>query len=413
MENMRIFLDQKDFSSIARGLVGEKGFESYPRHFEFLKNLVESQKITIYFAWSHIVESLRYHDLTGNLWNIHSEVVDTLTKGNCIRFPTDLEKREVELFLSEQFGISTRYSRTDYAFGKFKDAVSIASVQTAPFKRYLEEALKKNIAKVGSTRNDRRLLLKRISKRNGLAEAFKNMSEEEFNDLKKGTDGSTYPKEFIEDLSTFLGRDAFLNFLFGTPAQRAKVINEVFDHIFEFKKLITTYSQAFPELKKIGQFPNETFQKLNPLIQSSQILHDVFSRPVVDPNRVKADLVNRFIKSLRPSINKFGKKYGFARKEAEQILYEADFMPIPSICCAILFCVEYIKRHIGSTKRGRRPRGSDIMDLHNLRNIPYVDLYVTDAFFADLGKKIAAKVFGTRIVRNLGQLEDFLKNNLK
>src|SRR5437763_881009 len=106
MENMRIFLDQKDFSSIARGLVGEKGFEAYTGHFDFLSDLVESQKISIYFAWSHIVESLRYHDLTGKLWNIHCEVIDTLTKGNCIIFPTDLEKREVELFVSEHFGIS-------------------------------------------------------------------------------------------------------------------------------------------------------------------------------------------------------------------------------------------------------------------------------------------------------------------
>jgi hypothetical protein len=413
MDNMRIFLDQKDFSSIARGLGGEKGFEAYTGHFDFLKNLVESQKITIYFAWSHIVESLRYHNLTGRLWNIHCQVVDTLTKGNCIIFPTDLEKREVELFLSEHFGISTRYSRTDYAFGEFRDAVSISSIQAVPFKGYLEEALKKNIAKLGSTRNDRRLLLKRISKRNGLAEVVKNMSEEEFNDLKKGTDVSTYPKEFIEDLGTFLDRDAFLNFLLGTPAQRVKVINEFFDHILQFNKLVTIYSQAFPELKKIGQFPNEPYQKLDPLIQSSQILHDLFSRPVVDTNRVKADLINKFIKSLRPSINKFAKKYGFARKEAEQILYEADLMPIPSICSAILFCVEYMKRHIGSTKKGRRPRQSDIMDLHNLRNIPYVDLYVTDAFFADLAKEIAAKSFGTKILRNLNQLEGFLRNNLK
>jgi hypothetical protein len=200
--------------------------------------------------------------------------------------------------------------------------------------------------------------------------------------------------------------------LVGTPSQRAKVINEFFDHVFEFKTLVTKYSQAFPELRTVGQFPNETYQKLNPLIQSSQILHDVFSRPVVDPNGVKADLINKFVKSLRPSINKFGKKHGFARKEAEQILLETELKPIHSICCAILFCVEYIKRHIGSTKKGRSPRQSDIMDLHNLRNIPYVDVYVTDAFFADLGKEVAPKVFGTRIVRNLSQLEDLLRNEL-
>lgn len=239
------------------------------------------------------------------------------------------------------------------------------------------------------------------------------MSEDEVNDLRKGTTDSKLPKEFNEDLSTFLDRDAFLNFVLGTPAQKTKVINEYFDHISKFKKLITIYSQAFPELKKIGEFPNETFQKLNPLIHTSQILHDLFSGPVVDPSEVKADLINKFLKYLKPCINKYAKKYTFSRKEAEQILYEADLKPIPSSCSAILFCVEYVRRHIGSTKRGRKPRQSDIMDLHNLRNIPYVDIYVTDAFFADIAKEIAPKTFGTKIVRNLCQLEDFLRNNLK
>lgn len=403
MENMRIFLDQKDFSSIARGLVGEKGFELYPRHFEFLKSLVESQKITIYFTWAHIIESLRYYDLTGKLWNIHCEVVETLTKGNCIRFPIDLEKREVELFISEHFSIATKLSRPNYAFGKYRDAVPIDSIQSAASNGYLAEAFKKKISQLGPTRNDRRYLLKRISKRSELAKVLKNMSENEFNDFKKGND----------DLCAFLDRDAFLDFVLGTPAQRANVIEEFFDHIFEFKKLVTIYSQSFPELKKLGELPNESYHKFNLSIKSLQVMSDLFSKPVVNSNEVKVDLINKFIKSLRPSINKFAKKYRFSRKEAEQILHDSNLMPIPSNHCIILLCIEYVKRHIGSTKRGRTPRQSDIMDLHNTRNIPYVDLYVTDAFFADIAKEIAPKVFGTRIFRNLSELEEFLRNNLK
>lgn len=309
----------------------------------------------------------------------------------------------MELFLSEYCGISTKFSRTDYAFGKFRDAVSIDSILSAPSNGYLAEAFKKKISQLGSTRNDRRFLLKRISKRSQLAEVFTNMSEDEFNDLKKGTD----------DLCTFLDKDAFLNYVLGTPAQRAKVIHEFFDHIFEFKKLVTSYSQTYPELKKLGELPNESYHKLDLLIKSSQVLSDLSSRPIVNPNEVKADLINKFIKFLRPSINKFAKKYRFSRKEAEQILHDTNLMPIPSNHCVILFCVEYVKRHIGSTKKGRTPRQSDIMDLHNIRNIPYVDIYVTDAFFADIAKEIAPKVFGTRIFRNLSELEEFLRNNLK
>lgn len=413
MKSIKIYLDQKDFSSIARGLFGENGFESYSRIFDLLKGLVESEEITIFFSWSHIIESLRYYDLTSQFWDIHCEVIDILTKGNCIIFPIDIEKRELELFLSNNFGFHSRFSKTNYPFGKFKDAVSIENSHNVPFEKYFEESLKKHIATLGLTRNDRRLLLKKISNKRNLKEFFKNMSDEEFGNLQKSTNDSKYPTEFIVDLSNFFDRNTFLNFIFGTPLYRSKVLNNFFDHIFHFKKLVNSYSQIFPELKLMRNFPQSTYKSLNPLIHSAQLLHDLFSKPIIDPSILSADLTNKFMKSLRPQINSFSKKYKFSRKEAENLLHESRFVPIPIIYSAILFCVEYVKKHIGSIKRGRKPCESDVIDLHNLRNIPYVDVYVTDSFFAELAGKIAKKSFGTKIFKNLFQLEAFLENSNK
>ena len=100
-ESINIYLDQKDYSRIARGLYGEESYKPYIAIYNYLKNLSDSGRIKIFFSWTHIIESLRYHDLTSELWRIHCNVVDTLTKGNCIIFPAYLEERELELFLSD------------------------------------------------------------------------------------------------------------------------------------------------------------------------------------------------------------------------------------------------------------------------------------------------------------------------
>ena len=86
-ESINIYLDQKDYSRIARGLYGEESYKPYIAIYNYLKNLSDSGRIKIFFSWTHIIESLRYHDLTSELWRIHCNVVDTLTKGNCIIFP--------------------------------------------------------------------------------------------------------------------------------------------------------------------------------------------------------------------------------------------------------------------------------------------------------------------------------------
>lgn len=413
MEQINIYLDQKDYSNIARGLYGEKKFESYIEIFKLLKNLLESGRIIIYFSWSHIIESLRYYDLTSELWKIHCEVVDTLTKGKCIIFPTSLRERELELFLSDYFGVKSKYSKIDYAFGFFKDAFVLKNIDIVPSNNFLEKAYKKHISSLSLSRNDRRMLLKKFSKKRNRRELFKNMSDDDFNRLLGGLNESDHPKELINDLSNFLDRETFINFVVGTPNYRSQIFNEFLDHIFNFKSLVNIYSQIFPELKKMAKFPDEPFDKINSIIRSAQLFQEVFSKPAIDPDKLKSNLTNKYVRSLGTSINKFAKKHKFSKKEAEKILFESHLMPLPSIYADITFCAEYARIHDSSSKRKRKPRLSDIMDLHNLRNIPFVNVFVTDGFFAEIIGKIATEQFGTKIFRNLFQLKDFLQYEMK
>jgi len=394
-------------------MYGDESYKPYIEIYNFLMNLLESGMIQIFFSWTHIIESLRYHDLTSELWKIHCNVVDSITKGNCIIFPTYLEERELEIFLADNFGIGSRYLKSNYAFGLYKDAVPSRTKQDLPFGEYFENAKKNHISSLSLSRTNRRLFLKKVSKKKYLREYFSKMSDDDFSALVNNGQNSDQANAFICDLKSYLDKETFINFIVGTGNYRSKIFDNFIDHIFNFKTLVNTYSQIFPELRQMAQFPDKTYKKLSSLINDAQLIQNIFSKPAIDPDQLKSDLVNKFVTSLRTSINAYSKKHKFSRKEAESILLESHVIPIPSIYSTIIFGVEYAKRHMGVTKRSRNPRESDVMDLHNLRNLPYVDLFVTDNFFAEIIGRIAKAEFGTRIFRNLFQLKEFLEVKFK
>lgn len=239
------------------------------------------------------------------------------------------------------------------------------------------------------------------------------MSEDDFSRLVGRGEKADQTNAFISDLSSFLDRETFINFVVESSSDRSQIFDKFIDRIFNFKTLVNTYSQIFPELRQMAQFPNKTFRKLESIINSVQLIQNIFSKQVIDPDQLKADLINKFVISVKPSINDFAKKHKFSIKEAESILIESHLISIPSIYSTVLFNVEYAKRHVGVTKRARKPHESDVMDLHNLRNLPYVDLFVTDSFFAEIVGRIAKAEFGTRIFKDLFQLNEFLENKLK
>jgi hypothetical protein len=398
---------------MARGLYGEDSYNAYIPIYDYLKKQSDSGKIRILFSWTHIVESLRYYDLTSELWKTHCSVVDALTKGNCIIFPVYLQEIELDLFLSNYIGINSQYPKFDYAFGFYKDAFPRINIQHISINEHIEDAIKKAISTSGLSRNGRRMILKKISDKKYLHQYLSNISEEDFGRLvsKSGIAGQS--NSFISDLGRFLDRETFINFMAGTSSVRFQIFNKFIENIFNFKTIVNRYSQIFPELRQMAQSPDKSFEKLGSMIDDMKLIQNLFLKPIViDPNQLKTDLVNKYMVSLEPKINEFIKKHNLSKNEVKKLLIESHFKPLPSIHSAILFCVEYAKRHVGVLKKARRPIESDIIDLNNLRNLPYVDLYVTDNFFADLSGKIAKIYFGTLVYKKLFQLKEYLENNL-
>jgi hypothetical protein len=89
----RIYLYQKDYSRIAKGLLGELHFTEDLEAYQFLISLVDSHKLLIYSSWCHLFEALKYDEEKIDLLNPYCDAIDTLTQGNCIIWPETIEKR--------------------------------------------------------------------------------------------------------------------------------------------------------------------------------------------------------------------------------------------------------------------------------------------------------------------------------
>ena len=408
--SLKLFLDQKDYSCIARGLCGQNDYDEYVEIYDRLRKLSDSGKITIYYSWSHLVESLRYKDLSSDLWLKHCHAVDCLTKGNCILFPLKVEERELELFLSKHFNVYSDFHISDYPFGTTKDAVPTKTLENFNFSKAINKSIKEHVMQSSKSRKERRIALKNFSNSRKLKMLFNPMTDNDVELLKINTLKKEPENIFLKDFMNFLDREAFLELILGTPESKDNIINEFFDQIFNFHKLVNLYSCQFPELKSMADFPEKSFEKFSAIFRLQNLIWDWDSSLSIDHRKLKNDLVTRYINSIHQSILNYSEQYGFSAFEAEKILLKSNLSQIPNVSSYINFLVEYSKKHIGLEKRNRKVRESDIIDLHNLRNVPYVDYFLTDSFFTEISKKQASMTYGTTILKNLKQLVSHLEN---
>lgn len=408
---VKIYLDQKDFSSMARGLNGEAGYEKFLAIFYYLVQLVESRKILIYFSSFHIVESLRYEALHNELWAHHCDIIDKLTQGNCIIFFQEIKTRELELFLSEEFEIQTDLRKVDYPYGKYSDAIRIGDFSNISAKKAINTQLRKKLLSTGLSRNQRREIIKKMTPLWWKKHIMK-MEQEDYNNLISSLRNNEKPNNFIEDLQKFLDRDSFATFILGTYQEQQVIINNFFKNVFHFKQLVHRYGKLFPELKEIANLPEKSFENLERIIKICQKGQQLLGHSVVDYDHLQQDLKHSVLTDLKSEINMYAAKHKFSSKRAETILIDSNLAVMPIFHSLILFGIKYLKTH-DVKNRSRNPLVSDATDLQHLRYIPYVDCFVTDGFMHSVSKEIAFKSFNTRVFKCLQDLQSWLKNSLK
>ncbi len=109
----KIYLDQKDYSNIARGLAGVDKFQQDVEIYHELVKKVNSSEIRIYFSNCHIIEALKYNPVRNEFIEKYAEVVDTLTKGHCLRLIQEITELEIELMLYNQFELDSDINETE------------------------------------------------------------------------------------------------------------------------------------------------------------------------------------------------------------------------------------------------------------------------------------------------------------
>lgn len=163
MQPLKVYLDHKDYVNITRGLLGDKERRDDVETFELLHSFVEQGKATVYFSWVHIFEALKYDGTDSDILGQYCEAIEALTRGNCLLGLLDLRKREIEVFLSEEFGTPTKFNREKLAYGKYSEALFLESfdLDEDPI-----EMFKKGILGQARNRKERKLYEKQLANPN-------------------------------------------------------------------------------------------------------------------------------------------------------------------------------------------------------------------------------------------------------
>lgn len=391
----RIYLDQKDYSRIAKGLLGGSHFREDLEAYHFLISLSHSQKLLVYSSWCHLLEALKYDEEKIRLLIPYCQAIDSLTNGNCIIWPETIEKKELELFFSKHFGFSTRISEKDYPYGKPKDLISIGDI-SGNVSEPLQDVLKRNLEVLPLSGTEKKYFsrhLQKPKKLRALLDKFPADNLKALYDRFPGTE-KTFTK------------NKFIDFLLSSTEERADIFESALQDVFTFTNLVTHYSRFFPQLKKVVHCFDDSSSQIRSIITMNQVLYDIFAKQVSE-STISNALVDGYANSLNEEIVSLATKYHFPTDEARGLLVKTKFESVTSVKAVIFFVTEYYKRHKGSSQRGRHPLESDLMDLHHLRCLPYVNFYVTDRFFADIAKK-GESFFGTKVFLNLSELQKYL-----
>lgn len=446
---LRIYMDQKDFSSIAAPFI--RGDHSNPAMlaYEQLKTLVAADRVRIYLSAAHLVETLGYPDVTGARVAAHCEVVDTLTEGHCIRATPSLLAAELELALADLFGFSTAYSRDAYPYGKGAEAVTTSRLLIDPASLGLSPG--QALSEIERLRRDFRTT--RLN-RHGARAFLSNPPPEALHRIRPllppGTSAKTFLKEIIsgseEDrrelatkvfaTPTFMRgliealpdeafdelnrrcpgrgftwtRDVARAAFAGSPGQREAVLRDFFDGVMSFSQLVRHYSLTRPELMSLAHVFDSTASTWVTQIELLQRLEPlrlaVFGTPANWDRSLAKGFSTRYLVGWQETMRSLSAKYAFSFEVAEQRLGENDFARLPYIRAISAWMAAYLSKHKGP-KSPRTPQANDLLDFLHCVSAPYVDILVMERFAGDLSKSLAT-AFGTQVVTSLTELRGLL-----
>lgn len=362
---VRIYLDQKDLSRMAKGIVGHTQCTEDAALFGLMKKHVDQDRVRVYFSWCHVVEAFRYGEGKLDLLKPYCHVVDALCRGHCLRPSKAIDEAEVRewAYQEQQRQIPgnqfSPYGKHSEVFGwtladheeKFKFLPKVRKDLLAAAQRYSEPARKR--------------AMKQIRSRDFMKRTILGLDDEGFQAL------NAYMPIFG------FSRREWADLLCGKPPRRKEVLNKGLQRLTTMKGLVQASSQ-FPEFKEMGSKMDPTAAVLVQMLRTAQAFD------VVDPPAHTEELSRSFVRQFRPVLLEAAKGNLAEAELMASHLHETRFECVPSIGSSIKIVEAFFRRHDAPSKAQRRPRPSDVMDLNHARYLPYVDLFSCDGFFFDI-----------------------------
>jgi hypothetical protein len=205
----------------------------------------------------------------------------------------------------------------------------------------------------------------------------------------------------------FYDRESVAEMFAGSPIEQRQRKQEWTDGIATFQNLVAHYGNRVADLEHMSRIPDQAAKALLDGIARIQA-GEMEAEP---SERLTATLRDRFIASLREDIARLADRYKFNKDDAETIVRDDALRALPSASVVVSLFREHYRRHVGPIGKVRKADANDVMDMHHLRSLPYVDFQATDAFWADCARG-TAKNFGTRLTKNTVDLLAAVNANL-
>jgi hypothetical protein len=380
---------------MALGLRGVAQAEPDAIAYQALRGAVLSGDLVCYFSAVHVVEALRYEGTDPATIEMYCKVVDELTRGACIVWQLELERRELRDFIRKTFG--NRQEVTEpFAYGKgleaFTDPDEAIAAPSREVPRRIREQSNEMLRRQGLCRTDRRRILSRLP------------------DLLAGADISSDTRipGVPPAVQQALTPEVQKKWLSSSAAPRQSVMRKVLDVAVTFQGLLMFYRHRYEQLDEIGRIFDASADNLIKIIEADR----TYSKALepygyeVEVGRIRQNLIDRAAKHFASKAFQVVRGCPVSRREIETELKKEGLVGIPSWDAAVSVATEYLRSNKGDSKRTLF--ASDLRDILHFRYLPYVDILVTDRYFASIGRPLE-KRFKGRVVRNVVKLVEVLE----
>jgi hypothetical protein len=443
---LRIYLDQKDFSQLARG--SSLGNSADMAAVDYLARLVATGHIRIYFSWVHLVETLRFRGDRLDAVDAYCRIVERLTGGHCLRFPPRIMDAELERALGLQFGFTPEHDDA-YAYGEYADALGLdpevpivdlaelvsdddlermtdpGTLLGVPIDRTQFALMLDQLPDAALARFAHQASLDSPATARRLMKSLVAGSLEERRLELRGLLNSALSRQLVERIpeATLLEfgekfpaggfawtRDRVQRVMSGAPDERREVWADFLRGVCHMKELVTYYSLSHPDLRSVGTAFDDSGNSLVEQIQRIQLFEPLRAAILESAPSWDRDIASsvgvRLVENFTDRITQLADDHGFPTDAAVAALKSDGFRAMPMIAGITTTLRSYLAHHKG--RPPRMPLESDLRDLLHGMYAPYVDRYLTDKFSAEVSR-VLSRSFQVRVLRSVAELVNELK----